>query len=115
MKYKKISVLALAMFIAAPGVSAAANLETHEQKYSYALGYRLADSLKAEGLIVDPEQFSRAIQDSMSGKDPAMTADAMQAAARTARYMLDAENEARSAVAISLKGGNPSPSHLVLF
>jgi hypothetical protein len=42
-------------------------------------------------------------------------ADAMQAAARTARYMLDAENEARSAVAISLKGGNPSPSHLVLF
>ena len=85
MKYKKISVLALAMFIAAPGVSTAANLETHEQKYSYALGYRLADSLKAEGLIVDPEQFSRAIQDSMSGKDPAMTADAMQAALEAER------------------------------
>ena len=85
MKHKNITVLALATLIAAPGITAAAGLDTHEQKYSYALGYRLADSLKAEGLIVDAEQFSRAIKDSMSGQAPAMTPDDMQAALEAER------------------------------
>ncbi|HBE93343.1 MAG TPA: hypothetical protein DDW55_12805 [Gammaproteobacteria bacterium] len=85
MKFKKIPVLALAMVMAAPSITAAADLTTHEQKYSYALGYRLASSLKAEGLIVDADQFSRAIKDSMTGKDAAMSADAMQAALQAER------------------------------
>jgi FKBP-type peptidyl-prolyl cis-trans isomerase len=85
MTYKKIPVLALAMFLTAPSITSAADLTTHEQKYSYALGYRLAASLKAEGLIVDADQFSQAINDSMTGKDAVMSADDMQAALQAER------------------------------
>lgn len=85
MTYKKIPVLALAMFLTAPAITSAADLTTHEQKYSYALGYRLAESLKAEGLKVDADQFSGAIKDSMTGKDPVMSPEDMQASLQAER------------------------------
>ena len=67
MKFKNITVAALVMLFAAPAVSVAAELKDHKQKFSYSVGYRLALSLKAEGLDVDPSAFSAAMKDALSG------------------------------------------------
>lgn len=85
MTLKKITVLALAMIMATPAFTMAAELSTHEQKYSYALGYRMAASLKAEGLAVDAEQFARGITDLLTDKEAAMSTDEMQAALEAER------------------------------
>lgn len=80
MKFKNITVAALVMIFAAPAVSVAAELKDHKQKFSYSVGYRLALSLKAEGLDVDPSAFSAAMKDALSGGKPALTDEEMQAA-----------------------------------
>lgn len=80
MKLKNITLAVLIMSLAAPAISAAAELKNHKQKFSYSVGYRLALSLKAEGLDVDPAAFSAAMKDALSDGKPALTTEEMQAA-----------------------------------
>jgi FKBP-type peptidyl-prolyl cis-trans isomerase FklB len=68
------------MSLAAPAISAATELKNHKQKFSYSVGYRLALSLKAEGLDVDPTAFSAAMKDALSDGKSALTTEEMQAA-----------------------------------
>ena len=77
---RNIALATLAVMLATPAVSIAAELKTHKQKFSYSVGYRLALSLKNEGLEVEPTAFSAAMKDAMSGTKAAMTNDDMQAA-----------------------------------
>ena len=79
MKLKNITLAILLMSLAAPAV-AATELKDHKQKFSYSVGYRLALSLKAEGLDVDPAAFSAAMKDALSNGKAAMTTEEMQAA-----------------------------------
>ncbi len=53
MKLKNITLAILFMSLAAPAI-AATELKDHKQKFSYSVGYRLALSLKAEGLDRTP-------------------------------------------------------------
>lgn len=80
MKLKNITLAVLVMSLSAPAISAAAELKDHKQKFSYSVGYRLATSLKAEGLDVDPDAFSAAMKDALSGGKSALTPEEMQAA-----------------------------------
>ena len=80
MKFKNILLALLVMAFAAPAVSVAAELKDHKQKFSYSVGYRLALSLKAEGLDVDPAAFSSAMKDALSGGKAALSDEEMQAA-----------------------------------
>ena len=80
MKLRNITLAVVVMAFAAPAVSVAAELKDHKQKFSYSVGYRLALSLKAEGLDVDPAAFSTAMKDALSGGKPALTDEEMQAA-----------------------------------
>jgi len=79
-KLKNITLAVLVMSLSAPAISAAAELKDHKQKFSYSVGYRLAMSLKAEGLDVDPDAFSAAMKDALSGGKSALTPEEMQAA-----------------------------------
>ena len=79
MKLKNITLAVLIMSLAAPAI-AATELKDHKQKFSYSVGYRLALSLKAEGLDVDPVAFSSAMKDALSDGKAAMTTEEMQAA-----------------------------------
>lgn len=83
MRHKKLLALGLAALLVVP--AHAAELKTHEQKYSYAIGFRLAQSLQAEGLKVDATAFSAAMTDALSGKEPAMSVEDMQAALQAER------------------------------
>lgn len=79
MKLKNITLIVLSMSLAAPAM-AATELKDHKQKFSYSVGYRLALSLKAEGLDVDPVAFSAAMKDALSDAKAALTTEEMQAA-----------------------------------
>ena len=79
MKLKNITLIVLFMSLAAPAM-AATELKDHKQKFSYSVGYRLALSLKAEGLDVDPVAFSAAMKDALSDAKAALTTEEMQAA-----------------------------------
>ncbi|MCK5359720.1 MAG: FKBP-type peptidyl-prolyl cis-trans isomerase, partial [Gammaproteobacteria bacterium] len=76
---KNITLIVLSMSLAAPAM-AATELKDHKQKFSYSVGYRLALSLKAEGLDVDPVAFSAAMKDALSDAKAALTTEEMQAA-----------------------------------
>jgi FKBP-type peptidyl-prolyl cis-trans isomerase FklB len=78
-KLKNITLTILFMSLAAPAI-AATELKDHKQKFSYSVGYRLALSLKAEGLDVDPTAFSAAMKDALSDGKAALTTEEMQAA-----------------------------------
>jgi FKBP-type peptidyl-prolyl cis-trans isomerase FklB len=78
-KLKNITLAILFMSLAAPAI-AATELKDHKQKFSYSVGYRLALSLKAEGLDVDPTAFSAAMKDALSDGKAALTTEEMQAA-----------------------------------
>jgi len=78
-KLKNITLVVLMMSLAAPAI-AATELKNHKQKFSYSVGYRLALSLKAEGLDVDPAAFSAAMKDALSDAKAALTTEEMQAA-----------------------------------
>ena len=77
---KKTTLAVLAITLSTPVLSSAAELKSHKQKFSYSVGYRLALSLKSEGLDVDADAFSAAMKDALSGGKAAMTPEEMQAA-----------------------------------
>ncbi|GMT39651.1 MAG: outer membrane protein MIP [bacterium] len=79
MKLKNIALATLVIALATPAISMAVELKSHKQKFSYAVGYRLALSLKSEGLDVEPAAFSAAMKDALSGAKAAMTTKEMQA------------------------------------
>ena len=59
-------------------------IRTDQQMVSYTLGYQIGGQLAAQiregGLDLDPEAFSQAIADVLSGRPPAMTSAQMEAA-----------------------------------
>ena len=61
-----------------------AEIKTFGQKFSYALGYQLgsdlANQVLGKQLEFDAELFARGIADVLSGRDPALNAQEMEAA-----------------------------------
>jgi len=68
--------------IASSVAMADGHLATDEKKLSYAAGFQFANQVKAgaerEGVTLDPEAFSAAVKDVLSGVDPAMSQEEMQ-------------------------------------
>lgn len=59
--------------------AADAKLENDKQKFSYTLGYQIAQNLAKQGAILDPDAAAKAVHDAFSGKKPALTIDEMKA------------------------------------
>lgn len=78
MNYQK---LALAGIMAAVmgGQAVAAELKTYEQRLSYTIGAQFGHQLKQEGVPLDVEAFSQAMQDAMKGVTPKLKEDEMRA------------------------------------
>ena len=55
-------------------------LKTDQQKFSYAIGYQIAESVKRQGLDVDVEALVQAIRDDLGGKELQISLDEMRAA-----------------------------------
>lgn len=73
--------VAIFLCIASVGASAdEATLKTDEQKFSYAIGYQIAESVKRQGLEVDVDALIQAIRDDLSGTPLRISEPEMQAA-----------------------------------
>ena len=54
-------------------------LENDKQKFSYTLGYQIAQNLARQGVTLDADAAAKAVHDVFSGKKPALDAKEMQA------------------------------------
>ncbi|MCB1735767.1 MAG: FKBP-type peptidyl-prolyl cis-trans isomerase [Gammaproteobacteria bacterium] len=89
---KRALVPVLCLALSAPAL--ATDLTSDHAKYSYTLGYQVAQQLAARGLQVDPAAFADAIEDALGGKPPSLTPEQMQAAIDTARETAAAKDKA---------------------
>ena len=74
----------------------AAVLSTERQQFSYAVGYRLAQDIKRQGLDVDAAALTQAVQDVLSGAEPRLSTGEMQAAVRSYLQRQTQEREAQN-------------------
>jgi FKBP-type peptidyl-prolyl cis-trans isomerase FklB len=77
------ALLAAALLLAAPAVSIAEDapdLSSQKARFSYAVGFQIGHSLKADDLELDPAVLNRAINDVLSGAEPAISQKDMEAA-----------------------------------
>jgi len=54
-------------------------LDDDKQKFSYTLGYQIAQNLARQGVALDPDAAAKAVHDVFSGKKPALEVAEMQA------------------------------------
>ncbi len=74
--------IGILLWLLALGVSAAepSNLKSDKEKFSYAVGHRIAQSIKGQGYDVDIKALTQAILDEFGGKPPQLSPTDMQAA-----------------------------------
>jgi len=54
-------------------------LDNDKKKFSYTLGYQIAQNLARQGALLDAEAAAKAVHDAFSGKPPALSVDEMKA------------------------------------
>lgn len=93
----KLLIASLACIFAATAVGAETSaLSTEKQKFSYTIGFQIAQNIKNRGLDIDAKALAQAIEDVLGGKQPQLSMADMQAAmAAFQRKQL----EARAAIA----------------
>ncbi|MCG7906438.1 MAG: FKBP-type peptidyl-prolyl cis-trans isomerase N-terminal domain-containing protein, partial [Candidatus Thiodiazotropha taylori] len=103
MKNKFLILFSLLLCFAQTGF--AVELNTHKQKYSYAIGLQIGQMLIAQDIReVDADAFAAAVSDYLAKKQPQLSQEEMQAAlrkfyadAKAARAELAKENLAKGA------------------
>ena len=83
--------------VSAAAVKAQEGYNTQKERFSYALGYQLGNSLKRDDLDLDAKAVTQAIEDVLSGADPKMTSAEMEDAIAAARQQLAQERQALAA------------------
>ncbi len=71
------SMVLLSLF---PVANANDALKSEKEKFSYAVGVQMAQQLRSQGMEVDAKAFSQAISDILSGSEPKLSDEEMQAA-----------------------------------
>ena len=54
-------------------------LDNDKKKFSYTLGYQIAQNLARQGMVLDADAAAKAVHDLFSGKPPALSVDEMKA------------------------------------
>jgi FKBP-type peptidyl-prolyl cis-trans isomerase FklB len=93
----KLWIASLACIFATTAVGAeTSTLTTEKQKFSYTIGFQIAQNIKSKGLDIDAKALAQAIEDVLGGKQPQLSMEDMRAAmASFQRKQL----EARAAIA----------------
>lgn len=103
MKYYAISALVLAFQITSAS-AADAVLDTEAKRFSYTIGFQMAQGLKQQGLEVDADTMILAIRDVLGGAPLKLTLDEMQAASRA--YIEKQEQEQKAMADKNKKAGD---------
>ena len=83
----------IALVCAGAAFAAGPALQTDKQKLGYTVGYQIGHSLKTDGLDVDVQALNQAIADVLTGAEPRMSEEEMQAAIETFQARMMAERE----------------------
>lgn len=81
----------LALVLLAPQAQADEALSTEKQKFSYVVGAGVARDLLSQGIQVDAQAFSLAIEDAMADREPRMSLEEMRQVVDAARAKAEAE------------------------
>jgi FKBP-type peptidyl-prolyl cis-trans isomerase len=103
MKYYVISALALAFQVTSAG-AADAVLDSESKRFSYTIGFQMAEGLKQQGLDVDTDAMILAIRDVLAGAPLKLTLEEMQAASRA--YIEKEEQEKKVMADKNKKAGD---------
>lgn len=76
----KIKALLFTLIMSTPLLATAGDLKSAEDKFSYAVGFQIGQSLKRDSLPVDSKIVTEAITDVLSGAKQKLTQQEMQAA-----------------------------------
>lgn len=72
-------------------------LTTEKQKFSYAIGQQMAQSLKSQGMEIDAPALALSIDDVMKGTPPRLSEEEMKKAIDAVREQVIARNKAKDA------------------
>lgn len=93
----KLLIASLACIFATTAIGAEPSaLSTEKQKFSYTIGFQIAQNIKNRGLDVDAKALAQAIEDVLGGKQPQLSMADMQA---TMTAFQRKQLEARAAIA----------------
>lgn len=83
MKIRSVSRLAMTLvlggIVVAQVQAADTKLDNDKKKFSYTLGYQIAQNLARQGAILDADAAAQAVHDAFSGKPPVLSVDEMKA------------------------------------
>lgn len=91
----RIFPIALA-FALLPALAQAGAISSEQQKFSYAVGYQIGQSLQRQGVSLDHGAFAQAVQDVLAGAEPRLSLAEMEAALQKHQQTA---NERKAAVA----------------
>ena len=103
---KTVLTLTLLMAAVVTGSSDADEIpQTPREQFSYALGFQIgsqiAQQVMADGLDLDPAMLAQAIEDALSGRNPAITADQMNTAISEAQQRAQEKSMATAQAAVT--------------
>src|SRR4051812_17070889 len=80
MNGKLLGIIAACLFALQAGADDKLTLKTEKDKLSYSLGANLGQNVKSNNLDIDPEIFSHAIKDALTGSKPLLSEEEMKTA-----------------------------------
>lgn len=103
MKTHVITALLLLSFVPR-AMAADPSLDTDEKRFSYTVGFQMAQGLRQQGLEVDADALIAAIRDVLAGEPLKLTSEEMQAANRA--YIAQQEEKLAALAADNKKAGD---------
>jgi FKBP-type peptidyl-prolyl cis-trans isomerase len=94
--YRTIACIPLLCLWLGTVTAAEPELTTDDQIFSYGIGLQMGQSLQAQGIDIDIEAFSQAVQDVLNGNPPRVTAERMQAVFETKQREAERDFSARA-------------------
>lgn len=89
--------LAFATTLCVGTAVSAQELETQKDRFSYTIGYQMGLSLERPGMDLNEEVLIQALRDAMSGADPKLSRNDMDAAIAEQRRLLEGEMQEQGA------------------
>lgn len=92
--YAVVTLVAVLLGHPAFAAGGAAALDSEKQRFSYALGIQIGQSLKQDGLDVDVDALNQAISDVITGQEPRLSMEEMQTAVQQFQQRMQSERMA---------------------
>jgi len=107
MKYLLITLLSIAFLFSVCHAQEKLELKDQKNKESYSLGYQFGQTLKFQGVDINPDVYTSGMRDGLGGKEPQMTSEEIRATITSLQQRLQAarQKELKEKAAKNLEEG----------